>query len=679
MLSFFRHRRALLLHAIAYPSLILFLNLWIVLKEFKVDYTAYLESNEGSFIAIARNIAAHPSDLLWWPQWDLGLPFQNTYIPGLHLLVGLFSRLTGHSAALSFHQVCAVFFAFGPVTVYFMAWLMTRLPGTSWFAAMAYSLVSPSGWLMPAVRHDMNSPWNLRRLQILAYYGEGPHTACLFFVPLAILFLYLTITRRSVWTGIAAGMCLALAVAMNAFAAVILGIAAVTLVAVCPAKTRWRDATLVLLIAVLAYFWISPLLPPSVVADIRHNSHREYPFNAVSALGLGNLISLYVVLWRFTRTRLDAPLRVFLLFTLTAGCIVLFAYYANCNIVPQPLRYGTTLDMGLCLSAVFAGAAILRAGARSWLRPVAVILVLAAVVQGRHQIRYGRGLIRRADVTATTGYHLAKWTDEHLAGQRVFVGGAQSFHFNAFFDTPQFHGGHDPMQPSELTLAGNFVIASGMSTGSRDMEICTTWLKALATHAISIPGPLDDPYYHEFPHPERFEGHFPVLWREHDTTLYGVPMRSNSLAHVVPPEALVRNIPINGLDIDEMSRYVAALEDPAFPEASFQWSTRHSANIHATLQPGQAVSIQERYMPGWTAVANGRPVKIRHDALGFMVLQPDCTECQVTINYDGGIEWRATCAASLLVMLYCAWAGGRALLTRSRFRPAPVPATQPLP
>lgn len=679
MSALLRHRRALLLHAAVYPALLLALNLWIVAREFKVDYTAYLESNEGSFIALARAIAAHPFDLLWWPQWDLGLPFQNTYIPGLHILVGLFSRITGHSPGLSFHQVCALFFALGPVAVYFMAWIMTRRPGTSWFAALAYSLVSPSAWLMPAVRHDMNSPWSLRRLQIFAYYGEGPHTACLFFVPLAILFLYVALTRRWLWARIAAGACLGLAVSMNAFAAVILGIAAVALVAVGLPKSRWTDAGLVLAVAILAYLWISPLLPPSVAADIHRNSAREYPFTGVSALGLGNLVTLYVLLWRATRDKLDAPVRIFFLFTLSAACIVLFAYYAGCNMVPQPLRYGTTMDLGLCLCAVFGGAALLRMAPKSWLRPAVVVLLLAAIVQGRHQVRYGHGLIQRADITASTAYHLAKWSEEHLQGARVFVGGAQSFHFNAFTDTPQFHGGHDPMQPSVLTLHGAFTIASGMNTGSRDIEICTTWMKALGTRAFSVPGPLGDPYYHEIPHPERFEGLFPVLWRESDTTLYAVPTRTTSLAHVAPAGALVRHFPVNGLDTGEMSRYVAALEDPAFPDAPFRWTSRHSAAIQAKLQAGQAISIQERYMPGWTALANGRPLKIEPDGLGFMVLKPDCRDCQITINYDGGVEWRATRAASLLVMLGCGFAAVRSLVRRSRLRSAPTRELQPVP
>jgi F0F1-type ATP synthase membrane subunit c/vacuolar-type H+-ATPase subunit K len=671
MLPFLRRRRTLLLEAGVYPLLILLVNLLIVAREFRVDYSAYLMSNEGSFIAIARSVASHPGDLLWSPLWDLGLPFQNTYIPGLHILVGAFSRLTGHSPALSFHQVCGLFFALGPVAVYFMAWTVTRLPGTSWFAALAYSLVSPTAWLMPAIRGDVGGPWNLRRLQILAFYGEGPHTACLFFVPLAILFLYLAVTRGRLWMKIAAGLCLGLAVLMNAFAAVILGIAALALIAVNPAKRGWRSAWLVLAIALLAYMWISPLLPPSVAADIHRNSSRaegEYPFDAVSALGSGFLGFACLSLWFVTKGRVSAPLRMFFLFTLAVSSVVLLAYYAKCNIVPQPLRYGTTMDMALCLSAVFGGAALFRAFAKSLLRPVAIVLVLAAIVQTRHDVRYARNLIRRIDVTTTTTYHLAQWMNDHMQGQRVFVGGAHSFHFNAFTDTPQFHGGHDPMQPSMLTLIGGFVIASGMNTGSRDMEICAVWLKALGAHAFSVPGPLSDPYYRPFTNPERFEGHFPVLWRESDTTIYGVPSRSTSLAHVVPANSLVQHFPVNGLDIDEMKRYAAALEDPALPDAPFQWLNRHAASIQAKMEAGQVISIQERYMPGWTAVVNGQPRKIEQDALGLMVLKPACTDCRVTITYDGGLQWRAACLASLLVTLLSAFALVRSLLSKPDLR-----------
>ena len=670
-----RFRRLLLF--CVYPLSLLLLNLIVIGKEFGVQYTAYLESNEGSFIAIARNLLAHPADLLWWPAWDLGLPYQNTYLPGLHVIVAAWSALTGASPGLSFHQVCAIFYALGPVAVYAMAAAMTRLPGTSWFAALAYSIVSPSAWLLPNVRYDMGGPWNLRRLQIFAYYGEGPHTASLFFVPLAVLFLYLAVTKGRMWMKVTAGVVLGLAVLMNAFGGVIAGIVAFSMIAASPPKHVVRNALTVFVIGALAYLWISPLLPPSVLSDIRTNSHREYPFNAVSALGLGNLIFAVSLLWAATRYRLSMPVRVFLFLTLIVSSIVLLDHYAGCNLVPQPHRYGVTTDMALCLSAAFGLGAVVRRLPRPALTIAIAVLICLAAVQGWHAVRYARKTIRGTDVTQSRAYHVASWMKEHMGDRRVFIGGAQSFHFNAFTDTPQLHGGHDPMMPSDVTLIGSFLLASGMNTGDRDAEICGTWLKALGVHAFSIPGPADDFQYRTFPHPERFHGHFPELWREGETTIYAVPQRSQSLAHVVPEDRLARRLPVNGLDTGELNRYVAALDDPAMPEASFRWLTRHSAEIEAKLQPGQVVSIQERYMPGWSALVNGRPRKIDADGLGLMVVKAACTDCRITINYDGGPQTKVCAAASLAVTLLALALLLRPVLMRPRYRLPEAPPAQP--
>ena len=147
------------------PLAILLLNVWIAGRLFHVEYSANLGSNEGEFIAIARGVANHWGDLRWWPEWSLGLPFQNTYLPLLQAVVGVFSRISGHSPALSFHQVSAAFFCLGPAFLYLMACAMTRMPWASFLAAAAYSAVSPCA-LLPAFRTDLGGLWNLRRLQI---------------------------------------------------------------------------------------------------------------------------------------------------------------------------------------------------------------------------------------------------------------------------------------------------------------------------------------------------------------------------------------------------------------------------------------------------------------------------------------------------------------------------------
>ena len=249
-------------------------------------------------------------------------------------------------------------------------------------------------------------------------------------------------------------------------------------------------------------------------------------------------------------------------------------------------------------------------------------------------------------------YRLARWMDANMHGARVMVGGAYSLYFNGFTDTPQVHGGNDPTLPNFTLRVAMFSIYTGMNAGARDGENAVLWLKALGAHAVSVPGPGSQEYYKPFANPRKFDGLLPVLWREGDDTIYGVPARSDSLAHVMEPGDLVRHTPIHGLDTAEVQRFVAALDSPSYPAAPWRWTSQHSAEIRASLAPGQVVSTQVTYCPGWRASAGGVPQPVAKDGLGFLVVKPACQgACEITLSFDGGPEWRITCLLSLAVML----------------------------
>ena len=633
------------------PLAILLLNVWIAGRLFHVEYSANLGSNEGEFIAIARGVANHWGDLRWWPEWSLGLPFQNTYLPLLQAVVGVFSRISGHSPALSFHQVSAAFFCLGPAFLYLMACAMTRMPWASFLAAAAYSAVSPCA-LLPAFRTDLGGLWNLRRLQILAFYGEGPHTASMAMVPLAILFLYLAMARGRLWHKVLAGIFLGAAVLANAFGSVILAAAAAALLASVRTERFWRNLLLAAAIGGLTYCWISPLAPPSVISAIRMNSPTvdgDFRFTMRSAVGVATLAAGFALAWWMTRKgRAPAHVRCFLLFAWLMTATVALGSLAQIYVVPQPHRYQIAMDMSLCLLAVFGGAEAVRRISPRALTIAAVVLTLALAVQARHAVRYGRGQIRSTDVTKSSMYKLTRWMDANLRGARVMVGGSYSFYFNDFSDTPQLHGGQDPMLPNFMLRIAVFTIYSGMNAGARDGEIAMLWLKALGAHAVSVPGPHSDEVYKPFADPRKFEGLLPVLWREGDDTIYGVPARSDSLAHVMAAGDLVRDPPVNGLDTAQLEKYVAALDAPAYPEAKWRWTSRHSAVIDAAVAPGQVISTQVTYTPGWRASG----AEVSQDGLGLVVLKPTCQgSCEIVLTYDGGLEWRITCFFSLAAML----------------------------
>ena len=289
-----------------YAIALLLINILVVNRLFNLDYSAYLESNEGTFIAIAKKIAAAPGDLLWWPSWDCGLPFQNTYLPFLHLVVGAYCRLTGFSPSLSFHQVCATFFCLAPISVYVMARGITGKTHASFLVALIFSLFSPCAWLVPAIARDMGSVNHLRRLQILAYYGEGPHTASLALFPLALLFLYWSLVRDGLRYRVLAGVFVAFTVLANAFGVVILGVVVLCLSVTVRTNRFWRNGLLLLAICLMAYVWISPLAPPSVLEAIRANSPTvggDYRFTVRSLMGVLAIVLGGTGLWYVTRDR----------------------------------------------------------------------------------------------------------------------------------------------------------------------------------------------------------------------------------------------------------------------------------------------------------------------------------------------------------------------------------------
>jgi len=110
------------------------------------------------------------------------------------------------------------------------------------------------------------------------------------------------------------------------------------------------------------------------------------------------------------------------------------------------------------------------------------------------------------------------------------------------------------------------------------------------------------------------------------------------------------------MDLEPVERYVRAIEDPSLPAARFRWLSRHEAEIWAEMRPGQVLSVQVSYHPGWQATANGSKCKVLGDHLGQVVVEPDCAgDCRVMLTYRGGIERSLTRLAALAVALL--WAG----------------------
>jgi len=652
-----------------YSALLFAVNLLVAHRLFSTEFTQHTNSNEGAFMAISRFLAERWPDVRWFPLWLNGVPIENTYFPLLQVIVAAAIKAMHWSPALAYHAVVAFFYCLGPVCLFLFAWNLSKLVHAAFLSGLLYSLWSPS-LVMPMVLADTGGWHNARRLQTLVHYGEGNHNTGLSLLPLALLFAWLAMRRRNFGWSLASGILLAAVLLTNAFASVDLAIGIMILVVLEPPGARLPSLVRMACIAAATYLWISPILTPNLLHTIRTNSmmvEGEYHYTPRVILTGLLVLAGAALLWYLTRRMKNTLERFAALFAYILATVVGLAYYANTAILPQPWRYQLEMEMGLCLLPVFgARRALTRAIPLARTAALAVLLLFLAW-QAVGYWGYARSLIQPTDITKTIQYKIATWIDANLKGQRVMVSDDAGYWFNVFSDNPQLSAAPDPFSPNWLVEIGTYTIYSGQNAGERDAEYAILWLRAFGCQAVTVPGPNSRESNHPFHNPAKFAGVLPLLWHQEDDSIYAVPQRSRSLAHVIPAEAVVKRPPLQGLDVEEVAKFVAALEDPALPLADFSWRSNSQARIVTNLHRGQVVAVQVNHDPGWVATANGRPASVTRDGIGLVTLHPECDgPCEILLTFERGAQRRICLGLSVLVMFVVA-VGGVHTIFRKHF------------
>jgi hypothetical protein len=640
------------------------INWFIAGKLASIEYLDAMQSIEGAYIAISRYAMQNWGDLSWFPLWYTGVPYQNTYPPLLHLVVTGCAWLTGWTPALSYHAVNATVYCLAPVTLF---WLGTRWSGSrvcGFGAGLLYSLISPSAFLISNVAADLGGPLQIRRLQTLVFYGDGPFVASLALVPVALALLDLALERRGPLLYLAAAASMASVVLTNWLGGSTLALAVVAyLLSRGEPRRTWPAAAG---IGVLAYALASPWIPPSTIATILFNAQTigaDYHMSwRQAAYGLGVVGAAWGLHLLFGRLRIGPRLRAGFYFVFLTAVITLGAEWGGFYLLPQPHRYHMAMDLAICLTIGILMQPLWgwAASKARWVAVGAVLVVILA--QAVHLRTYAQNLIRPIDIRTTTEYATAQWFDRHMQGRRVMAPGSTSFFMNVFTDTPQLGGGFEQGVRNWENRVALYVLYSDQNAGDREGEISVLWLKAFGVRAVAVGGPASGEHYKPFQHPHKFEGLLAATWRQGDDAIYSVPARSDSLAHVVGADDLVSTPPVHGLDVAGLRRYVTALENPELPLAPIHWTSRHSAQILAGgLRRDRRISVHVTYHPGWRATVGGARRPVGRDGIGLMVIDPQCKgQCIVDLTYDGGIEMQLARAACLAALLGClGWAALR--------------------
>ena len=659
------------------------LNVYICRELFRMEYLARMGSIEAAYISISRYLLEHGLHLDWFPLWYGGIPFQNTYPPLLHVMVAVNARVFNISPAHSHHAVTAALYCLGPVTLYFLA---ARLSG-SWriglAAGVAYSLVSPSAFLSSTVLAFAGSHRDPARFKALIEFGDGPHIAALTFLPLAILALDWTLAKKGVLRVYITALACSAVVLTNWLGAFALALAVISYLLARGAigELGLHRVLTTAGTAVLAYTLCLPWIPPSTIGRVMHNAQYiggEYPMDwhqVRYAIVLASVAGL--LFWVFRRTGAPLLTGFSCFFALFSSALVLGFEQLGVSLMPQPHRYHHEMDLSLCLAGVCVIALafkFLPSRYRTSTYRTGMVLVGVAFLlwlQAKTVRRDARTVMGPIDISKTVEYEAATWLRDHLGDKRVFMTGSTQFWLNAFTDVPQVGGGFGQGIVNERIP----VVHWGVPWMVGDGVASVLWLKLFGVSAVVVSSPTGrDAYREAWRDPEKFRNLVPEIFRDGGDVIYGLPQRSDSLAHVISARDVVTKAPENVTDLDPMRALAAALEDVSLPLADLRWEGSSTAVIRTDMRPDQLLFVQITYHPGWHASVAGQKRPIHRDGLGFMIVEPNCSgPCEVRLVYDGGPEMYIAKLASgmslLAGFLLAGWTAARTLLRSSKARP----------
>ena len=653
------------LRTLAAACAVALVNIALVSPLFHVEYTDQMGSIEAAFISLARYILDHFPDLQWFPLWYTGVPYQNTYPPLLPLSVAALSAVARIPPGLAYHALTAALYCLGPVALF---WLVHRLSGSrtqALFAGLVWSLFSPSYFLIPELNRDSVHFFDVRRFQVLLVYGEGPHIASMALMLVALASLDAAVRKGGMWRWLLCSAALAATVLFNW-----IGGFALAVFVLCYLLARGRGWLRAAAAGGYAYLLISPWIPPSTIAVIAFNSQfvagrftftpRHGLYAAIFAVALAGLV------WVLGRARAPLEIRFAVLLAACFTGVMLPWFWWHIAVVPQPWRYQLEFDLAICLLGAAVGERLSRFLPPRLRLVVGSALVLACVPFTLHLRDVTLPVVKAIDIHRTIEWRTAHWVDGNLSGVRVYAPGTIAFWFNAFTDVAQLAGGFDQGDIQRAMPTVHHQIVAGA-----DGAVARDWLRIYGCDAVIVSGPASEeqlkPYAYAYP--RKFEGVLPVLWRESDVTIYAVPRRSRALAQVVRPADLAPDFPPDASRPAELQPFLAALDDPGLPPATFQWLGAGHARIAADLQPGHLIAVQVAYHSGWSARVNGQARRVWGDPLGLMIVDPHCDgPCVVDLAYDGGMEMTFFRVLSWLCILSGAGGLAAGVLVRRRLR-----------
>jgi len=175
-----------------------------------------------------------------------------------------------------------------------------------------------------------------------------------------------------------------------------------------------------------------------------------------------------------------------------------------------------------------------------------------------------------------------------------------------------------------------------INTGE-DGSLAVLWAKAFNVRYILVNYPESSDPFHDYAHPEKFEGLLEPVYARAGNVIFKVPLATADMVRIVDL-AKLRALPSieNALDKDSLQAYIDLVEGGR--EAFYTVDSINRVRIDADLEAGEAILVRMTYDPGWRASVDGRRLSVRPDRVGFMVIEPGSAG-EYTIILEHGRVW----------------------------------------
>src|SRR5260370_43265 len=234
---------------------------------------------------------------------------------------------------------------------------------------------------------------------------------------------------------------------------------------------------------------------------------------------------------------------------------VLGTYFFNFTVAGNGMRLAPELDLIVILLASYG---IWTAWQRPMLRSAIVVLLCEAAFPAARYVTHAWTIFPPAGpISERCEYDIPKWMNDHLPEARAMPSGSIRFWYDTWHNDSQAYGGSGQGMLDQIIPTANWWITQG-----DDPKVAVTWLQALGADAVIVPDKNSQEHYHDYSHPEKFQGVLTPLYDDQKGTIvYAVPRRFPGIARVVDRSALVSFGDIRPEEeLDRLTRYVSLVE-----------------------------------------------------------------------------------------------------------------------